>query len=244
MTATTAVKRIPATHRTSPVVYSILKWIISSLMHLLYRYSVTGRENVPMTGRVIIAVNHLHLFDPGAVMPAIRRKIVTMAKNEYRSNYLWGIVLRLGGVIFVKRGEADRDALRASYDVLEHEGCLAIAPEGTRSTTGSMQQAKPGISYIATRTAAPIVPVAIWGIENLRQWRLFKRPECRVVIGRPFLMPKWHNRMTTKDLQQLADLTMVKIGLLLPLKYRGVYAERIAAVENGSSRELDQLIEV
>jgi 1-acyl-sn-glycerol-3-phosphate acyltransferase len=243
MAVTTAVKRRALlTHHSSPVIYSILKLIISALMHLVFRYRIIGRENVPATGRVILAANHLHFVDPGAVMPAVCRKVVTMAKTEYRTNLLWGFILRLGGVIFVRRGEADRDALRASYDVLEHEGCLAIAPEGTRSKTGALQRAKPGISYIATRTNAPIVPIAIWGIENIRQWRPFKRPECTVVIGRPFCLPNWQARMTTEELQQLADLTMICIGLLLPEKYRGEYAERIAAVENGTSEELAPLI--
>ncbi|MHB9033558.1 MAG: lysophospholipid acyltransferase family protein [Anaerolineae bacterium] len=225
------------------MIYLILKFIISGLMHLVYRYRASGQENVPASGRVILVVNHLHLFDPGAVMPAVNRKIVTMAKTEYRTNMLWGIILRLAGVIFVRRGEADRDALRASYDVLDHEGCLAIAPEGTRSKTGALQEAKPGISYIATRKQAPIVPIAIWGIENLRHWSPFKRPECRVVVGRPFCMPTWHDRMTAGDLQQLADLTMIRIGLLLPERYRGVYADRIAAIENGTSSEPSILLD-
>lgn len=244
MTATTAIKHgIPLTYHTSPFVYSVLKVVISSLMRTAYRYRATGTENVPASGRVILAVNHLHLFDPGAVMPAVCRKIVTMAKYEYRTNMLWGLVLRMAGVIFVKRGEADRDALRASYDVLEHEGCLAIAPEGTRSKTGALQQAKSGIAYIATRMQAPVVPIAIWGTENLSKWRSLKRPECMVAIGRPFYMPSWHSKMTAEDLQQLADQTMIRIGLLLPEKYRGVYAERIAAIENGESSELSLVLE-
>jgi len=244
MSATTAIKRqIPLTYRTSPVVYSVLKVVISCLMHIVYRYRAYGIDNVPATGRVILAVNHVHLFDPGAVMPAVRRKIVTMVKNEYRTNMLWGIIMRMAGVIFVRRGEADRDALRASFDVLEHEGCLAIAPEGTRSKTRAMIQAKSGIAYIATHTHSPIVPIAIWGTENLGSWRKLKRPKCAVSIGRPFYLPDSNDRMTPEYLQYLADLTMIRIGLLLPEKYRGVYAERIAAVENGTSHELSLLIE-
>lgn len=243
MTVTTALKRqLSLSYQTSPVTYSVLKVIISGLMRTVYRYRATGSENVPSSGRVILAVNHIHLFDPGAVMPAVNRKIVTMVKNEYRTNMLWGIIMRIAGVIFVRRGEPDRDALRASFDVLEHEGCLAIAPEGTRSKTKSMLQAKSGIAYIAIHTNAPIVPIAIWGTEKLYEWRRLKRPECNVSIGKPFYLPALSPKMSADELQHLADLTMIRIGLMLPERYRGVYAQRIAAIEDGINDETSILI--
>ena len=243
-TITTIKRRVPLTYRSSPLVYSVIKWVFSWLIRFFLRYHIQGVENVPLTGRLIVIANHLHLFDPGLVMPAVPRKIVTVAKSEFRKNVLWGLILRLGGVIFLRRGEADRDALRACSDVLDHEGVLGLAPEGTRSKTGSMLQAKSGIAYIATRTNAPILPVAIWGIEQLKNWRPFNRPDCQVVIGRPFRLPGGHEKMSAEELQQLADITMIRLGLLLPPRYRGVYAERIAAVETGISNELASLIDV
>lgn len=243
-TITTVRRKAPSTYHSSPVVYSIIKWVFGCLIRFLFHYHIRGVENVPSTGRLIIIANHLHLFDPGLVMPAVPRKIVTVAKSEWRNDVLWGLMLRLGGVIFVRRGEADRDALRACSDVLEHEGALGLAPEGTRSKTGAMMLAKSGIAYIATRTNAPILPVAIWGIEQLRNWRPFHRPDCHVVIGKPFRLPGWHEKMSAEELQQLTNLAMIRLGLLLPPSYRGVYAERIAAVENGTSNELAPLIDV
>jgi 1-acyl-sn-glycerol-3-phosphate acyltransferase len=245
MTVITTVKpRLPLTYRSSPVVYSVIKWVITRLVHFLFRYHIRGVENVPLTGRLIVIANHLHLFDPGLIMPAVSRKIVTVAKGEWRTDVLWGLVLRLAGVIFIRRGEADRDALRACNDVLEHEGALGIAPEGTRSKTGAMIQAKSGIAYIAMRSNSPILPVAIWGIERLKDWRPFNRPECWIVIGKPFRLPGEHEKMSADELQRLADMTMIRLGLMLPPSYRGVYAERIAAVENGTSNELSSLIDI
>lgn len=243
-TITTIRRRAPLTYHSSPVVYSVIKWVFNWLIRFLFRYHIQGVENVPLKGRLIIIANHLHLFDPGLVMPAVPRKIVTVAKSEWRKDVLWGLILRLGGVIFIRRGEADRDALRACSDVLDHEGALGLAPEGTRSKTGAMILAKSGIAYIATRTNAPILPVAIWGVERLRDWRPFHRPDCHLVIGRPFRLPGGHEKMSAEELQQLADLTMIRLGLLLPHSYRGVYAERIAAVENGTSNELAPLMDV
>lgn len=243
-TVTTIRRKVSLTHRSSPVVYSILKWVFGGLIRFFFRYHIQGAENVPLTGRLIIIANHLHIVDPALIMPAVPRKIVTVAKSEWRTDVLLGLMLRLSGVIFVRRGEADRDALRACSDVLEHEDALGIAPEGTRSKTGGLIQAKSGIAYIATRANAPILPVAILGLERWRDWRPNNRPECRIIIGKPFRLPGGTDKLNADNLQHLADLTMIRLGLLLPPSYRGIYAERITAVENGTSNELAPLIDV
>ncbi|MBC7236960.1 MAG: 1-acyl-sn-glycerol-3-phosphate acyltransferase, partial [Chloroflexi bacterium] len=230
MTATSSTRgRLRPSYKTSPVVYAVMRWIIGRLMHVLYRYEIQGQENFPPHGAVIVAVNHLHILDPAAVAPAVSRQIVTLAADKWQHNFLINLFLRLAGSIFVQRGEVDRKALRACFEVLENGGVLAIAPEGTRSKTGRLQRAKPGVAYLATRTDAVIVPVAFWGVEKLRQWLKLRRPRCQVIIGKPFrlLVPK--GKLSTDDLQELADVVAVQIGRLLPEEYRGIYAERIAA---------------
>ena len=226
------------TYRTSLVIYYTLWAIISFLVHILCRYQVVGRENIPRTGPMIVAVNHLHLLDPGAIAPAIPRKIMTLAAGKWRSNWAISLFLKGAGVIFVRRGEADREAIRACLDVLAQGGVLAVAPEGTRSRTGGLQRGKPGIAYIAWRADVPILPVASWGIEKIGMWKKLKRPTCRVVIGKPFRLPAFPKRPSGEQLQELADLVMLRIGQQLPPDYRGVYAERIAAIEAGESDEL------
>ncbi|NLV74182.1 MAG: 1-acyl-sn-glycerol-3-phosphate acyltransferase [Chloroflexi bacterium] len=244
MAVTTAIKtkrtpeRIP-----SATIYYILRTGVTGLMNIFYRYRFEGSENVPMRNRLLLAFNHLHLFDSGAIVPPVPRQIIPMAADEYRSHPFFGALLKVTGAVFVHRGEADRNALRASYQILERGGCLAIAPEGKRSKDAAMHPAKPGIALIAARTRTPILPIAHWGIENIRQWRPFKRPLCRVVIGKPFRLPEWRAGMSVDDLQRLADLVMIRVGLMLPERYRGVYAERIAAVEAGQSDELAELVE-
>lgn len=236
MSATTSAKKKPRpSYETSPVVYAILKWIITRLMHILYRYEVTGQENFPLSGPTMIVVNHLHLFDPGAVAPVVPRRIVTLAAGKWRTNILIRSFLRLAGAIFIRRGEVDRQALRACIEVLSKGGVLAIAPEGTRSKTATLQRAKPGVAYLATRMKSVLVPVAFWGIEKLGDWKRLKRPTCKVVIGRPFRLPRTSEKPSIAELQELADLVSIQIGLLLPERYRGVYTERIAAIEAGEN---------
>jgi 1-acyl-sn-glycerol-3-phosphate acyltransferase len=236
-------KRVPRpSDCASPVVYRLIRWTFARLMHLFYRYQVSGRENIPAEGRVILAVNHLHLCDPGAVMPAISRMVVTLAAEKWENNLVFGSILRAAGVIFVQRGEVDRQALRSCLRVLNEGRMLAVAPEGTRSKTGAMQRAKPGIAYLAMRTDAPILPVAIIGTEKFGQWEKLRRPTCWVIIGRPFRLPQGDSKPSTEQLQELADLIMIRLGLYLPPAYRGVYAAEIASIEAGQSDRLSILL--
>jgi 1-acyl-sn-glycerol-3-phosphate acyltransferase len=216
-------------YEANPRLYRFMRWLLSGLMRLLYRYEVLGCGYVPVSGPLILAVNHTHLFDALVVAPAIPRMIVTLAAEKYLKNLVVGTFLRLAGAIFVYRGEVDRDALRSCLQVLSAGGTLAVAPEGTRTKTGGMQQAKPGIAYLALRSKAPILPIALVGVDQLGRWRPWKRPTCHVIIGRPFTLSAPTSKPTTEQLQDLADQVMVRIGSMLPVSYHGVYAAQIAA---------------
>jgi len=241
MTVSAAARNRPIATTGDPRVYRFWRWLLGVVMRVLYRYSVSGQENVPAEGPLIVAVNHLHLLDPFATAPAVSRQITTLAAEKYQKPGIVSWFLRSAGVIFVRRGEVDRQALRACQEVLARGQALAIAPEGTRSKTHSLQRAKPGIAFVATRADAQILPVAIWGDERLRDWLRLHRPSCRVVVGKPFRLPPTEGKPTTEQLQHYADLVMLRIGMELPVSYRGVYAERIAAIEAGQSDELSGL---
>lgn len=218
-------------YHTSIVVYRTLWVIINALMRVVYRYRASGRKNMPRSGPVIIVVNHLHLVDPGAVVGAVSRQIVTLAADKWRiESPLIHWFLKRAGAIFVNRGEVDRNALRQCLDVLQHGLALAIAPEGTRSRTGQLQRAKAGVAYIARQADAVIVPIGAWGQEHLSDWRRLHRPSCHTVIGKPFRLDLGEGRVSTERLQQLADATMIQVARLLPPEYRGYYANQVAAL--------------
>ncbi len=214
-------KRIP--HSSHPIAYRTLRLIISVLMRIVYRYRVTGLENVPPEGATIFAMNHLHLFDPGAAGAAVPRQVVVMAADKWADHWFVRLFLKAAGTIYVRRGEVDRVALKACLEVLNAGGALALAPEGTRSRTGVLQRAKPGIAYLATRTNAVIVPIACWGVEKVRDWKRLKKPSCDVAIGAPFQM-SFAGRANSEQLQEYADQVMIRIAELLPENYRGYYA--------------------
>ncbi len=242
MSATASVtRRERKPYDVNPVLYHITRLTIWLIMNVLFRYRAHGRENIPATGAAILAINHLHYIDPGAVAPVVRRQIVTLAADKWVTDRFTTFFLKIAGAIYVRRGEVDRQALRACLDVLESGRLLAMAPEGTRSKTGGLQQGRAGVAYLAHKANAPIIPAGFWGTEQIRNWKPFRRPRCEITYGEPFYLPAYEGKPSTETLDHWADLVMIKIGLLLPPAYRGIYAERIAAVERGQSHELDVL---
>ena len=202
------------------------------------KFEVVGRENVPMEGGIIVASNHLNNADPPFLARALGRPPIFMAKKEMVDKRVRGALFRAWGTFPVRRGEADRAALRAAEDVLRRGEVLLMFPEGTRSRTGSMNHAHPGTGLIALRTGAPILPIAITGTERIRWPHFFLRPRSvrrvRVVIGDPFTLPPVE-RITTESARDATEQIMRHIAALLPPEYRGVYGEEAAAKEEAAA---------
>ena len=152
-----------------------------------------GREHVPDGPGIILASNHLSITDPilldVVIDGSVGRNVRYMAKAEARSMPVLGWLLQRYGGFFVRRGQADREAYRMARAVLDGGDWLGLAPEGTRSRTGQLGEAKPGVVLLATRAGAMVLPVAIWGSEKL--WPIgarLPRPGTTVHIrfGEPY----------------------------------------------------------
>jgi len=207
------------------------------LMRMLTRTVVQGRENVPREGPLILASNHLNNADPPVLTNTIPRRIFWMAKKELFDNPALGIPFRFFGYISVRRFEADLGALRRAQEALARGRVLGMFPEGTRSRTGGLKEGEPGTALVAPRTGAPILPVALWGTENVTIPRdLVRRTHIQVRIGRPFHLTR--TRRLTK--QQVADGTreiMERIAALLPEDRRGVYQTSTSPVTSATVAE-------
>lgn len=210
---------------------ALLKILFTIACKVTTRWEIYGLENLPKQGPYIIAINHLHYFDPPIVYASMPWRMIfkvrAFAAEKYRHTLI-GLPVHLTHGIFVKRGELDRDALREALGHLKEGNMLAIAPEGTRSKTGGLQEGKPGIIYLAQRTNAPIIPLAIYGQE--RVWQELKRGRRqRVVerIGEPFVLPPLDRKRKNEQMDELTTELMCKIAALLPEEYRGVYAQDV-----------------
>ena len=189
------------------------------------RLKVDGLANLPRSGPVILVSNHFNLGDPPVLTYVLPRRIVWMAKQELFDTPVIGWLFRAFGLIPVRRFEGDLKALRKAQGALKRGHVLGMFPEGTRSAGKGLGEGEPGTAFIALRTGAPIVPVAIWGTEGIKLPRdafRFRGNRIDVRLGQPFNLPQ--TKRASKE--QIADGTreiMEKIAELLPAKYRGPY---------------------
>jgi 1-acyl-sn-glycerol-3-phosphate acyltransferase len=189
---------------------------------------ITGLERVPPTGPLLVVANHLSYLEPPLIATAISRRITFLAGHElYEIGWLsW--VLRTMGALPVRRGGArDLDAIRAAVDLLKRGEAVAIFPEGGITERPSLGRAKPGISLLAHRAGAPILPIGISGTERLSSIRPFLtarwgHPRVRIAIGEPFTPEFGRGK---PDHQAVADEVMERIAALLPEGYRGEYRD-------------------
>jgi len=185
-----------------------------------------GLENVPTEGPAILMINHIAYVDPMIVMNVLPRNIVPLAKIEVYNYPLVGIFPRLWEVIPVRRDEVDRRAVKMVLGVLDAGEIVLVAPEGTRSP--QLQRGKEGVAYLATRSGAPVIPVAIIGSEGFPALR-FSSPwsgsGAFVRFGKPFVYRDEFRRAKLEKLRKLTDEAMYQLASLLPAERRGVYSD-------------------
>lgn len=197
------------------------------LFFLLTRVRVNGKENIPLQGGYIAAANHLSIIEIPLVYCLIDRYDVTglVAKDHQKNPLFHWLINSLGG-IWLSRDEIDTRALRAARDHLQSGGVLGIAPEGTRSDTGGLLQAKTGVAFLADQAGTPILPVAVSGTWQITSEILtLRRPVIKVNFGEPFTLPAVDRRSRDEDLRRNTDEIMCRLAALLPPENRGVYAD-------------------
>ena len=195
------------------------------LLRLLTSLEVIGRENIPPDGPLIVVANHTHFVDPPVLGATLGRKVLLMAKIELFRVPVVGWMVSHYDAFPVRRGEADRQAMRWSLRALELDQSVGMFPEGTRSRSGEMQPAYPGAALIAVRSGAPVLPVAIDGTDRIfPSLRRLRRARVRVVYGRPFAL---HLDDRAPDrLERATHEMMVRVAELLPEWRRGLYGRK------------------
>ncbi len=200
---------------------------------------IEGLERIPRQGAVILALNHASNLDAfvagGQISDALRtRRIHWLGKRELFDWPLFGWICAHGGVHPVNRGTADVEAYRLATRILERGYVLWVFPEGTRSPTGALQEAKDGVAQLALRTGARVVPIGINGSDLVwpkgRKLPLpFPRRRIRVRVGEPFLaadvLPPTADRRAAKT--AVTTAIMGRIAELLERRQRGVYASAV-----------------
>lgn len=183
---------------------------------------VEGLERLPAAGGYILVANHISWWDPPAIEFALGVPIRYMAKREVFEWPVLGGFLRGIGCFPVRRGESDRRALETALRVLDAGQPLGFFPEGTRSRDERLRRARSGVAFLARRSGAPVVPVAVTGTRRARL-RLPPRSDILVRVGEPFTVRDVEGSAGMDD-QALADAIMRRVAGLLPDEMRGEYA--------------------
>jgi 1-acyl-sn-glycerol-3-phosphate acyltransferase len=210
--------------------YHLANVVLRGLFAILLDYQVTGVENVPQTGPLIVAINHTSFLDPLLVGVFIPREVTMMAKVELFRTPVFGLIVRLYGAFPIRRGEVDRQAIRKAMEVLRGGGALLMAPEGTRGGTEQLQQGHHGVTMIALHTGAAILPVAIWGPKHF--WSnvaRLRRTRVGMAVGEPFTLKSEAAKPSREEMRAMTDEIMYRLAALLPPEVRGVYSDLTAA---------------
>ena len=152
--------------------YNIGVILFKFIFKNFFKCQIVGVENIPSTKGVIIAANHISLWDPPLIGTFLPRKINFMAKEELFDIPIIGYIIKRLNAFPVKRGTADRVAIKKAISLLKSGECLGLFPEGTRSKDGKLGEAEAGMALIAIKADVPVVPTAViikknkfWGNE-------------------------------------------------------------------------------
>ncbi len=215
--------------------YATGRMLVSPLARLVYRPRVEGRENVPRTGPVILASNHLSFIDSIAIPVAAPRPVHFLAKSSYFegtgiSGALSRSFFQAIGAIPVRRGagQAALDALDQQRQLLEEGLAVALYPEGTRSADGRLYKGRTGVAFLALQTGAPVVPVGLIGTDRVMPVGA-KMPSLRervtVRFGEPLDLSTHGNAESGKARRTATDAIMAAIHALSGQELAGVYNE-------------------
>ncbi len=217
------------------MLYGLIKAILSPIMRLFFRVRVTGLENVPTTGGVLIASNHQAFCDSLFIPLVVRRRVTFVAKAEYFESWKTRWFFRAVGQIPMERsgGSASQKALGEALDVLKSGGCIGIYPEGTRPPDERLHKGRTGVARLALAAECPVVPVGVNGTRAIqpigaRMLRPFK--PVALTFGKPIdLVGRYGDRLSDPlVLRQATDELMFEIGQLSGQTYVDRYASRRA----------------
>src|SRR5919199_5788514 len=185
-------------------VYKLVRTLLTPYLLLVHRARCIDSDKIPPDGPVIIAPNHFSFMDHFFVAAFLRREVHFMAKSQLFKRPMQFIFTH-GGVFPVLRGRRDQEAFRTAHTVLDRGGLVVMYAEGGRSRSGELGQAKPGIGRIALESGVPIVPTAIVGSAEVRNWRRLQFPKVTVQYGDPIRFERVEDP-TREQAQAAADI--------------------------------------
>jgi len=214
--------------------YSITERLLNAtlwgLLHTFVKIDADELEKIPAKGPVLLFLNHINFMEGPIVYTHLQhlqpRALTGFAKIEFWDNPITAFLFNTWEAIPLKRGEADLSAIKAAVARIKMGHIFAMAPEGTRSRSGRLQRAHPGIAMLGYMSAVPIIPMACYGHENYKNdFKRLRRPKFHLSVGEPFRLNAGDKKIKGAVRQQMADEMMYRLAIMLPEQYRGEYAD-------------------
>lgn len=200
--------------------------LLKLIAQICLNVTVEGMEKFPKTGPLLIVMNHLGDADAVAVVSALPVPPDALGKIELYDLPILGKLMDWYGVIWLHRGRPDKRALRAALDGLAEGRVIAIAPEGRYSLSGALEEGTGGAAFLAYKSGAPVLPVAVIGTENENVYghlKRFRRAPVQVRVGEMFKLEEQASARR-EALERGTSQVMAVLADLLPEKYRGKYS--------------------
>jgi 1-acyl-sn-glycerol-3-phosphate acyltransferase len=202
-------------------VFRFIIWLIADV-------ELIGLENLPDTTTFAIASNHIGRLDIGCVFAGLdQTEFILPLAEKYKKNLFTHFIGYMMGVIWLDRYTTDFKAIREMMTRIKQGGVLVIAPEGTRSKTGSLQEGKPGVAFLAAKASLAIVPAALLGTEDrvvVDNIKHLQRSHFKLIGGKSFVLPQLKSGSREEQIKAHTDEIMCRIAALLPEDRRGYYA--------------------
>lgn len=203
--------------------------IVRTIRHILLRFfggiKVYGEKNVPKSGPLLVAANHVSFLDPPLAASAMPRKIRAMAKKELFKSLFGKLIISLGAFP-VDRGGQDAKSIKYAIDILKNNEALLLFPEGTRGDGVTLDPFNPGISLLARKTNAQILPMGIVGSHIVwpKNSKKIKRHKMTIAIGKPFTYEEVAIGETEKE-KRIAFAKALHQKILDLCKNEGMYID-------------------
>ncbi len=223
------------------MLYRALELTVAPALRAAYRPTIHGLDNVPRTGPVIIAGNHISFADEIFTPLAARRQVVYLAKAEYF--YTPGVRGRAMAALFGALGQVpvDRNATRAAaasvdlcVDLLRDGRAFGIYPEGTRSPDGRLYKFRTGVARIALRTGAPVVPVGLRGTDTVQppDSKAWHRGRVTVSFGAPMdFSGRAEDERSARKLREITEQIRRAVQELSGQEYVDTYGSAAKSAE-------------
>lgn len=204
--------------------------LTNALMRIMFRIflKVDTKEfaKVPQNGPFMLIANHTSALD-GPLMYVFMqpRNMVAMAKKELWNHWFTRYIMNLWESIPVDRENMSRQTMEQCFGILDRGDILAIAPEGTRSSDGKLQEGKAGVAFIAHKKQVPMVPIVTIGLERIgNNVKRLRRTPVSIRVGAPFEIIQKGGRLDAAGREQLIKEIMLRLAELMPPEDRGFYA--------------------